>query len=702
MSTPLPKRPENTATAAAATNSTSNEANDDPNATATNTSTITRIPPMVSIYSTDMERPTNTLVTPLLTDLYQITMIYSYYQNQRHLIPSIFELFFRKNPFCGEYTIIAGVDECLKYINTFCFTTADIEYLQSIPAMSYCQPDFFHSFLLSLHTKAGSNMTIRAIPDGTVVFPRVPLLIIEAPLALGQVLETTLLSLMNYPTLITTNATRMVHAAKATSSTAGHQQQHHKNHPYDPQHRSASSSLSVSQHDGTTVPPDASSSSALLPLLPAQCYQIPQCVELGLRRAQGPDGGFSASKYSAIGGCIATSNVMAGKLCHIPVIGTHAHSYVQSYSDLTEVQSNTLRRHRGSHTNQNNNTTTTMATLRGTTSDGAVEDNTKKLDDTTDTAMDDDGNEEMLLLPLVLEYRTRMSHLYDNLYSTTNDGELAAFIAYGTSFPHSFLCLIDTYDTLKSGVLNFLLVAFVLHDLGYTPKGIRLDSGDLAYLSMECALLFQKLALLEPHRASFLQELQIVASNDINEDVLHALNKQEHAITMYGIGTNLVTCQAQPALGGVYKLVEIDHKPRIKLSQDISKVLIPGRKKVYRLTGKDGKLLLDVMLLHDEAPPKVGERFICRHPFIERKRAAVTPSQVDELHVIVYQNGHIVPNANRSYEEAIAIVPQQLAMVRSDILRYINPTPYKVSVSENLFTFLHNLWQAETPVAELS
>ena len=652
-------------------------------------SSITTIPPMVSLYRTDLERPTNTLVTPLLTDLYQITMIYSYYQNDRHLIPSIFELFFRKNPFAGEYTIVAGVDECLKYINTFAFTKEDIEYLQSIPALSYCRPDFFHSFLLSLHTKI-PDITIRAIPDGTVVFPRVPLLIVEAPLALGQVLETTLLSLMNYPTLIATNAARMVHAAKATSA-AGH----NNAAPYYLHRSSSTASLSVSQQSGQLVSPppppllESSSTTTTLPMLPAQCYQIPSCVELGLRRAQGPDGGFSASKYSAIGGCIATSNVTAGKLCHIPVIGTQAHSYVQSYSDLHEVQANRLPRNPDGH-HKKRKVTTSNATVVTTSGDHHSRQE------------QDDDDEMLLLLPLVLEYRVQMSQKFDPVYSTTNDGELAAFIAYATSFPRSFMCLIDTYDTLKSGLLNFIMVAFVLHDLGYTPKGIRLDSGDLAYLSMECALLFQKLAVQEPHRATFLQELQIVASNDINEDVLHALNKQEHAITMYGIGTNLVTCQAQPALGGVYKLVEIDNRPRIKLSQDISKVLIPGRKRVYRLSGKDGKLLLDVMLLHDEPPPKVGERFICRHPFIERKRAAVTPSKVDELHVVVYQGGRIIPRANRSYEEAIAIVPHQLAMVRSDILRYINPTPYKVSVSENLFTFLHNLWQAETPVAELS
>jgi nicotinate phosphoribosyltransferase len=655
------------------------------------------IPREPSMFTTDSELPTNTLVTPLLTDLYQITMIYSYYMNDRHTIPSIFELFFRKNPFGGEYTICCGLDECLKYINTFHFTLEDIQYLQSIPSLSYCQPKFFE-YLLQLNTKS-HDITIRAIPDGTIVFPRIPLMIIEAPLIIGQILETTLLSLMNYPTLIATNATRMVYAAVASNSNIHtSSNMNSSSSTVVLSRQTSSSSLSISQHQNisTTATGSAGTTIVDVPALPKQCYQIPVCVELGLRRAQGPDGGFSASKYSNIGGFVGTSNVLAGKICHLPVIGTHAHSYVQSYSSLSEVRNNTLRRN---NTNNNTNNNNSKKDVNDTTTT-----NDRSLDEKghSNNNNNDPEDEEVMILPLVLEYRKQLSGTMDVSYSLTNDGELAAFIAYATSFPHSFVSLIDTYNTLSSGLLNFIMVALVLDDLGYEPRGIRLDSGDLAYLSMECALLFQKFTQVYYPNRTFFHELKIVASNDINEDVLHALNKQDHAITMYGIGTNLVTCQAQPALGGVYKLVELDGKPRIKLSQDISKVLIPGRKKVFRLTGKDGKLLLDVMLLHNESIPKVGERILCRHPFIERKRAAVTPSMVNELHVIVYQDGCIVPNANRTNEQAKVYVQQQLHTIRSDILRYTNPTPYKVSVSENLFQFLHNLWQAETPVAELS
>lgn len=559
-------------------------------------------------------RPTNALVTPLLTDLYQITMAYAYWKNNRHEEPAVFELFFRKNPFGGEYTVCAGLDECLKHLDSFKFSESDINYLKTVPALQQCDSAFF-DWLLKLDT---SQVRLRAIPEGTVVFPRVPLIVVEAPLAMGQLLETTLLTLINFPSLIATNAVRMVLAAAPPLATAA-------------------------GRDGAETPPNH----------PAQCYRTPVCVEFGLRRAQGPDGGFSASKYSALGGFVGTSNVQAGKLCGLKVSGTHAHAFVQSYSHLDEVADNCV--------------------------------------------IDKNTGVVVPILPAVLKYRQTFGAT-DSSYATTNEGELAAFIAYATAFPDSFLSLIDTYDTLASGLLNFILVAMVLDDLGYQAVGIRLDSGDLAYLSMECAKTFQGFS----HDRPFFSELSIVASNDINEAVLHALNKQDHAITTYGIGTNLVTCQAQPALGCVYKLVEISGKPRMKLSQEISKVLIPGRKKAYRLVGKDGRLILDVMVAHNEKEPVAGDRILCRHPFVERKRAAVTPTKVERLDILVFDCGVIVPGGNRTFEEAKQAVGRELKTIRSDILRYINPTPYKVSVSDDLFNFLHDLWQSETPVAELS
>ena len=200
--------------------------------------------------------------------------------------------------------------------------------------------------------------------------------------------------------------------------------------------------------------------------------------------------------------------------------------------------------------------------------------------------------------------------------------QLAAFVSYAIAFPEGFLALIDTYDTLGSGLRNFVLVSLALDDAGHRPIGIRLDSGDLAYLSTECRKKFT--AISKSHGRPFFDKLTIVASNDINEGVLQALKKEEHAITAFGIGTNLVTCQKQPALGCVYKLVEIGGEPKIKISQDIAKVLIPGKKKSYRLFGSDGSPLLDLMIRSDEAPPKVGERFLCRHPFEVRPYESIS------------------------------------------------------------------------------
>lgn len=204
------------------------------------------------------------------------------------------------------------------------------------------------------------------------------------------------------------------------------------------------------------------------------------------------------------------------------------------------------------------------------------------------------------------------------------------------------------------------------------------------------------------HGRPFFSSLAIVASNDINEGVLQALNKQEHAITAFGIGTNLVTCQKQPALGCVYKLVEIGGVPKIKISQDIAKVLIPGKKNSYRLFGADGSPILDLLIRSDESAPKVGERFLCRHPFEEQKRVYVTPSRVERLSLVVWNGAEGAVAPMPTIGDSKRRVGEQIAVMRSDHIRYDNPTPYKVSVSDKLFKFLHKLWLDSTPVLELS
>ncbi len=284
-------------------------------------------------------------------------------------------------------------------------------------------------------------------------------------------------------------------------------------------------------------------------------------------------------------------------------------------------------------------------------------------------------------------------------FSSANEDELASFVAYAYAFPNDFLALVDTYDTLKSGVPNFLAVAITLIRMGYKPLGVRLDSGDLAYLSKSTRRMFNEVAL---RSGVDLSQLRISASNDINEDTIRSLNQQGHQIDVFGIGTHLVTCQAQPALGGVYKLMEINGEPRIKLSQDVAKVSIPGRKQAYRLFGADGSPLLDLMLLAEEEPPQAGKRILCRHPFVEAKRAYVTPSEVVDLHIPIWDKGPGDDYLQPEFSDTRQYVLRQLREMRPDHVRGLNPTPYKVSVTERLYDFLHEIWLAEAPIAEIT
>jgi nicotinate phosphoribosyltransferase len=368
-------------------------------------------------------------------------------------------------------------------------------------------------------------------------------------------------------------------------------------------------------------------------------------IEFGLRRAQGPDGGVSASRYSYMGGFDGTSNVLAGYLFGVPIRGTHAHSYVQSFTRIEDLKDRTLP---------------------GT--DGKVHDFVK----------------------MVLETRAELG------FNHTNQGELASFVAYAQAFPRGFLALVDTYDTLKSGVPNFVCVALGLLKLGYRPIGVRLDSGDLSYLSKATRKALNEIgAKTDPD----LLKCVILASNEINRSILRSLREQGHEIDLFGIGTHLVTCDDQPAMGCVYKLVEAKGIPRIKLSQELSKMTIPGKKEAYRLFSEDGYGLLDLMIRVGDKPPKPSNRVLCHHPFDHIKRVYVTPSKVIPLHRCVWDGKRVYPEASLS--ESRDYVLNQLRSTREDHLRDINPTPYKVSVSEELYNYVYHLWTEESPVTEL-
>ncbi|CAN6297133.1 unnamed protein product [Urochloa humidicola] len=540
-------------------------------------------------------RPTNPMVTPLLTDLYQFTMAYAYWKAGKHLDRAVFDLYFRKNPFGGEFTIFGGLEECIRFIANFKFTEEEIKFLRSV--MPTCEDGFFE-YLSSIDC---SDVEVYAIPEGYVVFPKVPLMRIEGPVAVVQLLETPFLSLVNYASLVTTNAAR--HRLVAGKS---------KN-----------------------------------------------LLEFGLRRAQGPDGGISASRYSYMGGFDATSNVAAGRLFGIPIRGTHSHAFVSSFMGLDEITDKAL-----------------------TSSDGS-----NKCED---------------FVSLVQNWLTKIQDgsSLRGTFGETSQSELAAFTSYALAFPNSFLALVDTYDVMRSGVPNFCAVALALNDMGYKAVGIRLDSGDLAYLSVETRKFFHSIE--KDFGIVGFGKMNITASNDLNEETIDALNKQGHEVDAFGIGTYLVTCYAQAALGCVFKLVEINKQPRIKLSEDVTKVSIPCKKKCYRLYGKEGYPLVDIMTGEDEPGPKIGERLLCRHPFNESKRAYVVPQHAEEL-LKCYWPG----NSSKSREELPSLHEirrrciQHLERMRPDHMRRLNPTPYKVSVSAKLYDFIHFLWLNEAPVGEL-
>ncbi|KAJ9564290.1 hypothetical protein OSB04_000256 [Centaurea solstitialis] len=549
--------------------------------------------------------PTNPMVTPLLTDLYQFTMAYAYWKAGKHNERAVFDLYFRRNPFGGEYTVFAGLEECIRFIANFKFSKEEIAFVRE--SLSPTCEDGFFDYLEGIDC---SDVEVYAITEGSVVFPKIPLMRVEGPVAVVQLLETPYVNLINYASLVTTNAAR---------------------------HRFVAGKSKV-------------------------------LLEFGLRRAQGPDGGIGASKYCYMGGFDATSNCAAGKLFGIPLRGTHSHAFVSSFMGPDEIIEKSLRSQDGSRVCQ----------------------------------------DFVSAVQTCLSKLKRLSIL-KGVFAETNQSELAAFISYALAFPDNFLALVDTYDVMRSGIPNFCAVALALNDLGYKARGIRLDSGDLAYLSCETRKFFQTVE--KEFGVPDFGKTGITASNDLNEETLDALNKQAsiikkkifgHEVDAFGIGTNLVTCYAQAALGCVFKLVEINNQPRIKLSEDVSKVSIPCKKRSFRLYGKEGYPLLDIMAGENEPPPKVGERILCRHPFNESKRAYVVPQRVEEL-MKCYWPGNTdkkreeLPPLKQNRERCIS----QLEQMRPDHMRRLNPTPYKVSVTAKLYDFIHFLWLNEAPVGEL-
>ena len=499
-------------------------------------------------------------------------MAYAYWRNGMHLKPAVFDFFFRQCPFEGEFAIFAGLADLLDFLeNGFRFNDEKIEYLRSQP-LKGADPEFFKW----LKTVDSSPLRIYALAEGTLAFPRVPLIRAEGPIAIAQILETPLLEICNFASLMTTNARRFRMAAGMDK----------------------------------------------------------MLLEFGLRRAQD---GTRASYYSWLGGFDGTSNVDAAKNLDILPKGTMAHSFVSSFSDHSDLNSSILR--------------------------SCV-----------------DGKDRNFL-EAVLKVRSELH------FENTNPGELAAFIAYAQTFPSGFLALIDTYDTLNSGLPNFICVAVALNGFGYRPLGVRLDSGDLADLSKKCR---QKLHEVDTEYGFYLLGgIKICASNEIDEKVLLSFEKQGHEIDVFGIGTHVVTCQNQPAFGGVYKLVEVDGKSCIKISQKRDKMSFPGRKDAHRLIGQDGKAILDLITKHIHPTSLKEKTILCCDPFDETDRIAVIPSEIIPLHTLIWDGGLTSPLPTPP--EIKKRIDQEMTRLREDHLRTVNPTPYRVSLSLELYGHLQDI-----------
>lgn len=462
----------------------------------------------------------------LLTDLYELTMAYGYWKLGRAEEDAAFHLFFRKNPFEGGYTIAAGLAYVVGFLEQFRFEDDDLDYLASLEGNDG-KPLFDRGFMDHLR-RLELACDIDAVPEGTVVFPHEPLARVTGPIIQCQILETALLNMLNFQSLIATKASRICAAA-----------------------------------DGEPV------------------------LEFGLRRAQGIDGGLAASRAAYIGGCSATSNVLAGRYYGIPVKGTIAHSWVMAFP--TERES---------------------------------------------------------------------------------------FEAYASAMPNNCVFLVDTYDSLE-GVANAIAVGRQLRERGHELVGIRLDSGDLAYLSTQARRMLDE--------AGF-EDAKIVASNDLDEHIIENLHQQQAKVNVWGVGTKLATAYDQPALGGVYKLSAIrapgeDWQPRIKLSEQTVKVSNPGRQQVRRFQGSD-HFIAD--MIYEQGIGVNRDEQVIIDPLDATRRKRIRPeTPYEDLLVPITRGGRLAYDTP-PLESSRQRTADQLAMLHPAIRRLLNPHTYPAGLEKRL------------------
>lgn len=413
----------------------------------------------------------------LLTDLYQLTMAYGYWKAGNADQEAVFHLYFRKTPFKSGYAIACGLDPALAYLEQLRFTDDELAYLATLLGADGTRilPDPFLETLRDMRL----SLDVEMVAEGSVVFPNEPLVRVRGPLLQAQLVETALLTHIGFPTLVATKAARMCLAARGD-----------------------------------------------------------EVIEFGLRRAQGPDGGLSASRAAFVGGCTSTSNLLAGQRFGIPVRGTHAHSWVMAFEDERE-----------------------------------------------------------------------------------------AFAAYADALPNNVVFLVDTYDTIE-GVRHAIEIGRRLRERGHRLLGVRLDSGDLAYLSIEARRLLDE--------AGF-TDTAILATNELDEHVIASLKEQGATFTVWGVGTRLATAYDQPALGAVYKLSAVRESdgrwsPRVKISEQAAKTTTPGMLQVRRYHEPiahpergafAGDMLIDELMppagetvtMVDPLDPTRRKQFAADHPF---------------------------------------------------------------------------------------
>jgi len=462
----------------------------------------------------------------LLTDLYQLTMAYGYWKTGRHDERANFQMYFRKLPFSGGFAVACGIEPALEWIERFRFDSSDLEYLATLEGADEL-PLFERGFLDYLFDLR-LELDVDAVLEGAVCFAQEPLVRVQGPVLQCQLLETALLNMVNFGTLIATKSARICLAAK-----------------------------------GEAV------------------------LEFGARRAQGVDGALSASRAAFVGGCAATSNVLAGKCFDIPVKGTHAHSWVMLF-----------------------------------------------------------------------------------------DSELQAFDEYAKALPNNVVFLVDTYDTLE-GVHHAVEAGRKLRESGHDLLGIRLDSGDLAYLSIEARKILD---------AGGFPDAQIYASNDLDENLIASLKEQGAQIGVWGVGTRLVTGHDQPALGGVYKLTAVcdgqgNWQPRVKLSEQSVKISTPGVLGARRFVDASGQFVADAIIEEGFEPD--GEFWIVDPLDPIRRRKIGRELEARELLAPAFRGGRRV-RARETLHQARERAQGELNALDASRKRFVNPHSYPVGLEAGL------------------